>query len=478
MANPTTPQAQTVDEKSAIDAAHRTVNKRPSGRNGRGLMIALLIVGGLLVASLYAYATSNGGVATKQQRASTANQESAATRDTSSQRFHGYGGVPPNAIITPPPTTTASTTPAPGLPGALPASPGVPPGTTAPGTAGGGGSSSAAMRAYIAAINSDGTTATTTTVSPSQVPAASAALPGTSTPAAAAAPQLHLIYGGAAGGAATSPASAGGGGAATTVTGSGDLMGVIAQAKAAIASEIAAHANAASGTTQTSGSGGIIADATSALSSALASGPAAFNLPTGNVPTGRSDGRMHTPILNPATYELPIGTRIPMMLTAALDSGLAGPICATVDEDMRDPRSGALIMPRGSQVCGLFTGLAPQGTHLSIQWRWLIYPDLQQRALVDVATTDEEGNNGLAGRVDTHMIPYFRNTLIGSIFSAAGQIIAGITAHGAPLFGGGGTPPTLQANTAIPTLHANIATPFSIVLQRDYTAPTPYQGHS
>lgn len=481
-------QTRTVDEKGAIDAAHRMVNKRKA-RSGRGLMIALLILGGLVIAALYAYATSNEGASPPNKQSTTADEERAATQGASRHQFHGYGGVPPNALITPPPNTTGYPTPAPGLPGAAPASPEGAPGTTAPGgvTPNGtaGESSSAAMRAYIAAINGDGTTATTTTVPMTRAPEGATQMATSSAAARVNAPQLHLIYGGvgasagASSGIGATPASVG------RVTGSDSgLAGVIAQAKAAIASEIAAHNAGASGVTTpggpatASGAGGLIGQAASALSGALSSGPAAFNLPTGRVPTGSSDGRMHTPILNPATYELPIGTRIPMMLTAALDSGLAGPICAVVDQDMRDPRSGALIIPRGSNVCGLFVGLGHNGTHLSIQWRWLIYPDLQQRALVDVATTDQEGNNGLAGRVDTHMVPYFRSTLIGSIVSAAGQIIAGITAHGVPLFSSVGPPPTIQENTEIPTLHANIATPFSLVLQRDYTAPTPYSGHS
>jgi len=480
-------QARTVDEKGAIDAAHRMVNTRKA-RSGRGLMIALLILGGLLVAALYTYATSNEGASPPNKRSTTADEERAATQGASRHQFHGYGGVPPNALITPPPNTTVALTPAPGLPGAAPAPPEGAPGTTAPGEAAPNGtageSSSAAMRAYIAAINGDGTTATTTTVPITRAPEGATQMPTSNTGTVANTPQLHLIYGGvnASSGAASigAPAASVGG-----VTGDGSgLAGVIAKAKAAIASEIAAHNVGASGVSNlgglatSTGAGGLIGQAASALSGALSSGPAAFNLPSGRVPTGSSDGRMHTPILNPATYELPIGTRIPMMLTAALDSGLAGPICAIVDQDMRDPRSGALIIPRGSNVCGLFVGLGHNGTHLSIQWRWLIYPDLQQRALVDVATTDQEGNNGLAGRVDTHMVPYFRSTLIGSIVSAAGQIIAGITAHGAPLFSSVGPPPSIQENTEIPTLHANIATPFSLVLQRDYTAPTPYSGHS
>lgn len=469
--------AHSVDEKKLIDAAHQAVNKPPKSRNGRGLLILLLIIGGLIVASLYAYLNSNGGVKTPQQRTNTSHEEQAATSHLRPTNLHGYAGVPANALITPPPYN-GTATPSPGLGGTLPASPGGPPTRGAPGeTAAAGGTrantTSAAMRAYLKAINSEGDTATTTIVRPSAYATGAKQM---TAPPTATTPQLRVIYGGVASAGANGVSSTGGTTTMSPTTGSNGLAGVIAQAKAAIASEIAAHQTGGAPTSGTGG--GIIGAATSALTSALASGPAAFNLPTGAVPTGHSDGRMHTPILNPAAYELPIGTRIPLMLTAALDSGLAGPVCAVVDRDMRDPRSGVLIIPRGSNVCGIFTGLAAKGTHLSIQWRWLIYPDLQQRALVDVATTDEEGNNGLAGRVDTHMIPYFRNTLIGSIVNAAGQILAGITAHGAPLFGGVSAPPTLQANTDIPTLHAGIATPFFIVLQRDYDAPTPYEGHS
>ncbi|MHB8140133.1 MAG: TrbI/VirB10 family protein [Vulcanimicrobiaceae bacterium] len=197
-----------------------------------------------------------------------------------------------------------------------------------------------------------------------------------------------------------------------------------------------------------------------------------------NMVNAGNTGVLATPVLPPEPYELPIGTRVPVALIGNLDSSLAGPVLATVLYDMRDPRNGALIIPRGSVLIGQFIGLKPGSDHLAIEWLWLRYPNLEKRALTSVVTTGEEGESGLSGRVNTHIVPQIRNTLIGTIASSAGMILASALSHGMigtliPVSNNVQT--QAPQSTTIPTLYVNRATEFDVVFMADYAVAQPYE---
>lgn len=196
--------------------------------------------------------------------------------------------------------------------------------------------------------------------------------------------------------------------------------------------------------------------------------------------TPRETGLLGTPILPPPPYAVPMGTCVKAMLLPNVDSSLAGPVYAHIVQTYYDPRNRQPVIPPGTAM-GHYVGLTGGATHLGVQWDWLEYPDLEKRQLTsEIATTATSGENGLSGRINTHLFQQFRNTLVNSIVGDAGQILAtALTRGSTTTIATGAAPPpetTIPGSNVVPTLYQNRATPFCLLLTVDYDAAHPYTG--
>jgi type IV secretory pathway VirB10-like protein len=230
-------------------------------------------------------------------------------------------------------------------------------------------------------------------------------------------------------------------------------------------------------------------DGSTGAAPAAASGAGAYGAPQQTAATyadaggqsGGDPGRINTPFYRPTgDCTLPMTRHWPVLLVPSVDSSSPGTITAYITEDLHDPRSGALCIPKSTSILGRYIGLAQGAGHLGATWTWIQYPDLCRRPLTNVETTDQEGTSGLAGRVNTHLFQQLRDSFFGSIVNAAGQIIASAVSRGNSqlVYGGGGgvsvTPPNQQEY--LPTLYEGQATPFTLLLSADYTIARPYVG--
>ncbi|MFY9779567.1 MAG: TrbI/VirB10 family protein [Candidatus Baltobacteraceae bacterium] len=183
----------------------------------------------------------------------------------------------------------------------------------------------------------------------------------------------------------------------------------------------------------------------------------------------------------PGAVTIPAGTHIPAVLDDSVDSDLQGPVRAHVLDNICDPRTGAVGIPRGAWLLGEEGGTVISGTrHLGIHWTRLTNPDLSSRLLVNAATLDAEGHSGIAGRPSITSWTIFRDTLVQSIAGAAGQIATvGVSraVNGAPVYINGtavAAPPPGSERVQKFTVDAN--TPFLLYLNMDFDRAGPYHG--
>jgi len=189
-------------------------------------------------------------------------------------------------------------------------------------------------------------------------------------------------------------------------------------------------------------------------------------------------GVMRGGFQSPAPFQLSAGWAIPVQSKFAVDSELSGDLTANVVGDVCDPRNDAVIIPDGATFHGKYLGLGPH-RHLDFAWYRLTQPDQTWRTIAYVKTLDEEGHAGVAGKLSTHRWEYFRDTLVGSIANAGGQIIGGMLAKNPTLAVGGTTvsvPASAGVSEEVPSVVIGAVTPFNIYLEANYTVPAPYHG--
>lgn len=191
-------------------------------------------------------------------------------------------------------------------------------------------------------------------------------------------------------------------------------------------------------------------------------------------------GVIGTQIYKPAPYVVPMGSCVHALLYFNVDSGLGGPLLAFIDQGARDPRNRAWVIPPTSIAIGHYVGLSPNAQYLATSWDYLRYPNLDRRPLTAaIATTATTGESGLPGHVNTHLFKQFRDTFIGSIVGAAGQIVASALNHGTTVNVAQGTTLTTSVpgtSPNVPTLYSKHLTEFCLYLSADYDAQTPYNG--
>ena len=112
---------------------------------------------------------------------------------------------------------------------------------------------------------------------------------------------------------------------------------------------------------------------------------------------------------------VPQGAFIPAVLETAINSDLPGYTRAIVSRDIRSFDGTAVLIPKGARLIGQYkSGLTSGETRAFIIWNRLIRPDGLSIQLASPAT-DDLGQAGMTGRVDSHFVKRFGSAMLLSI---------------------------------------------------------------
>jgi type IV secretion system protein VirB10 len=129
---------------------------------------------------------------------------------------------------------------------------------------------------------------------------------------------------------------------------------------------------------------------------------------------GAAGENKSTRIADPA-HTIPQGAVIPAVLETALNSDLPGYARAIVSRDVKGFDGAVVLVPRGSRLIGQYkSGLSSGVTRAFIIWERLIRPDGMSVQLGSPAT-DEIGQAGISGDVDTHFLKRFGAAMLLSV---------------------------------------------------------------
>ena len=122
---------------------------------------------------------------------------------------------------------------------------------------------------------------------------------------------------------------------------------------------------------------------------------------------------------------VPQGAVIPAVLETAINSDLPGYTRAIVSRDIRSFDGTAILVPRGSRLIGQYkSGLTSGETRAFIIWDRLIRPDGLSVQLASPAT-DDLGQAGATGKVDTHFAKRFGSSVLLSVVNGLSTIASG-----------------------------------------------------
>lgn len=127
---------------------------------------------------------------------------------------------------------------------------------------------------------------------------------------------------------------------------------------------------------------------------------------------------------------VPQGAVIPAVLETAINSDLPGYTRAIVSRDIRSFDGTSILIPRGSRLVGQYkSGLASGETRAFIIWTRLLRPDGLSIQLSSPAT-DDLGQAGMSGKVDTHFVKRFGAAVLLSVVNGlAGSLKSSNTSN-------------------------------------------------
>lgn len=166
------------------------------------------------------------------------------------------------------------------------------------------------------------------------------------------------------------------------------------------------------------------------------------------------------------------GTVIPAVLETALNSDLPGYARALVSRDVRSFDGSQVLVPRGSRLIGQYKSALQAGqSRALIVWNRLLRPDGVSVQLGSPAT-DDVGETGLAGKVNSHFMQRFGSAILLSVVEGLTSAIDG-SGNSTVVLGsvGGGTGAAgvaLQNQIKIsPTVRVMQGTPIQVFAARD-----------
>jgi type IV secretion system protein VirB10 len=164
------------------------------------------------------------------------------------------------------------------------------------------------------------------------------------------------------------------------------------------------------------------------------------------------------------------GAVIPAVLETALNSDLPGYARALVSRDVRSFDGSQVLIPRGSRLVGQYKSALQTGqTRMLIVWTRVLRPDGVSIQLGS-PTTDDQGETGLAGKVDTHFLQRFGSAIllsvVGGLASAVGP--SNTVVIGTASQGGGAAGVALQNDVKIsPTVRVLQGAAIQVFVARD-----------
>lgn len=134
------------------------------------------------------------------------------------------------------------------------------------------------------------------------------------------------------------------------------------------------------------------------------------------------NGHVLTAPLSP--YELKAGAMIPAALLTAVDTARAGPVIATVTQNIYDSVSGRhLVIPQGTRLIGRHEGESAYGDRRAfLTWERLILPNGKSLVLTGEPGVDAQGAVGVRGSVDRRLFPLLVGTLFAGAITTLGQV--------------------------------------------------------
>ncbi|ESQ87187.1 hypothetical protein ABAC460_20665 [Asticcacaulis sp. AC460] len=122
---------------------------------------------------------------------------------------------------------------------------------------------------------------------------------------------------------------------------------------------------------------------------------------------------------------VPQGAVIPAVLETAINSDLPGYTRAVVSRDIRSFDGTTILIPKGSRLIGQYkSGLTSGETRAFIIWNRLIRPDGLSIQLASPAT-DDLGQAGMSGRVDSHFAKRFGSAMLLSVVNGLSNVMSG-----------------------------------------------------
>ncbi len=134
------------------------------------------------------------------------------------------------------------------------------------------------------------------------------------------------------------------------------------------------------------------------------------------------NGHALTAPLSP--YEIKAGAILPAVLLTGVDSERAGPVVATLTQNIFDTVSGRhLVLPQGTRLIGRHEGDSAYGDRRAfLVWDRLILPNGKSLLLSEEPGVDAQGAVGVRGQVDRRLLPLFVGTLFAGAVTTLGQI--------------------------------------------------------
>jgi type IV secretion system protein VirB10 len=119
------------------------------------------------------------------------------------------------------------------------------------------------------------------------------------------------------------------------------------------------------------------------------------------------------------------GTIIPAVLETAINSDLPGYARALVSRDVRSFDGSKVLVPRGSRLIGQYKSALQAGqSRALVVWNRLLRPDGTSIQLGSPAT-DDVGETGLAGKVNSHFFQRFGSAILLSVIDGLAGAIGG-----------------------------------------------------
>ena len=145
-----------------------------------------------------------------------------------------------------------------------------------------------------------------------------------------------------------------------------------------------------------------------------------------------------TPPLSP--YELKAGAIIPAVLLTGIDTERAGPVVATVSQNVFDTVSGRhLVLPQGTRLIGRHEGESAYGDRRAfLVWDRMILPNGKSLLLAGEPGVDAQGTVGVRGQVDRRLFPLVVGTLFAGAITTLGQVARDREDRGGGLLGDAG----------------------------------------